>query len=36
MFKLTDEGALKELIRLLSLGVIKAEGRGRNIRYLIA
>jgi Fic family protein len=35
MFKLSDEGALKELKRLLSLGVIKAEGRGRNIRYLL-
>ena len=36
MFKLSDEGALKELKRLLSLGVIKSEGRGRNIRYLLA
>ena len=35
MFKLSDEGALKELKRLLSLGVIKSEGRGRNIRYLL-
>ena len=36
MFKLSDEGALKELKRLLSLGVIKSEGRGRSIRYLLA
>jgi predicted HTH transcriptional regulator len=36
MFKLSDEGALKELKRLLFLGVIKSEGRGRNIRYLLA
>jgi Fic family protein len=36
MFKLSDEGALKELKKLLSLGVIKSEGRGRNIRYLLA
>ena len=36
MFKLSDEGALKELKRLLSLGVIKSEGRGRNIKYLLA
>ena len=36
MFKLSDEGALKELKRLLSLGVIKSEGRGRSIKYLLA
>ena len=36
MFKLSDEGALKELKKLLSLGVIKSEGRGRNIKYLLA
>ena len=36
MFKLSDEGALKEIKKLLSLGVIKSEGRGRNIRYLLA
>jgi len=36
MFKLSDEGALKEIKKLLSLGVIKPEGRGRNIRYLLA
>jgi Fic family protein len=36
MFKLSDEGALKELKKLLSLGVIKLEGGGRNIRYLLA
>ena len=36
MFKLSDQGALKELKRLLSLGVIKSEGRGRSIRYLLA
>ena len=36
MFKLSDEGALKEIKKLLSTGVIKAEGKGRNIRYLLA
>ena len=36
MSKLSDEGALKELKRLLALGVIKSEGRGRSIRYLLA
>jgi Fic family protein len=36
MFKLSDEGALKELKRLMSLGVIKSEGRGRNIQYVLA
>jgi hypothetical protein len=28
MFKLSDEGALKELKRLLSLGVIKQKAEG--------
>ncbi len=36
MFKLSDEGALKEIKKLLSLGVIRSEGRGRSIRYLLA
>lgn len=36
MFKLSDEGALKEIKKLLSLGVIRSEGKGRNIRYLLA
>jgi len=36
MFKLSDEAALKESRKLLSAGVIKSEGRGRNIRYLLA
>jgi len=36
MFRLSDEGALKELKKLLSLGVIKSEGKGRNIRYLLS
>jgi Fic family protein len=36
MFKLSDEGALKEIKKLLSLGVIRSEGRGRNVSYLLA
>ena len=36
MFKLSDEGALKEIKKLLAIGIIKAEGKGRNIRYLLA
>ena len=36
MFKLSDEGALKEIKKLLSLGVIRSEGRGRNVKYLLA
>ena len=35
MFKLSDEGALKEIKKLLAIGVIKAEGKGRNIRYIL-
>ncbi|MDO8141297.1 MAG: Fic family protein [Candidatus Brocadiales bacterium] len=36
MFDLSDEGALKEIKKLLSLGVIRPDGSGRNIRYLLA
>jgi Fic family protein len=36
MFKLSDEGALKEIKKLLLLGVIKSDGKGRNIRYHLA
>lgn len=35
MFKLSDEGALKEIKKLLSHGVIKLEGSGRNVRYIL-
>ena len=35
MFELSDEGALKEIKKLLSLEVIKSEGRGRSVRYLL-
>lgn len=36
MFKLSDEGALKEIKKLLSLGVIELKGKGRNVRYVLA
>jgi len=35
MFKLSDEGALKEIHKLVKLGVVKAEGKGRSIRYVL-
>jgi len=36
MFTLSDEGALKEINKLVKLGVVKAEGKGRSIRYVLA
>jgi hypothetical protein len=36
MFKLSDEAALKEIKKLLSASVVKSEGRGRNVRHLLA
>jgi len=36
MFQLSDEGALKEIKKLLSLGVVEMKGKGRNIRYVLA
>lgn len=36
MFKLSDEGALKEIKKLLKLGVLKSEGKGRGVRYILA
>ena len=35
MFKLSDEGALKELKKLLELKVIKNHGKGRRLRYIL-
>ncbi|MCR4292662.1 MAG: hypothetical protein NUV76_07280 [Candidatus Kuenenia sp.] len=35
MFQLSDEGALKEIKKLLSLGVIELRGKGRNVRYVL-
>ncbi len=36
MFKLSDEGALREIRKLMKLGVLKSEGKGRSVRYLLA
>jgi len=33
-FRLSDEGALKEIKKLVKLGVLKSEGKGRSVRYL--
>lgn len=35
MFKLSDEGALKEIKKLLKLGVIKSRGKGRALHYVL-
>jgi Fic family protein len=36
MFNLSDEGALKEINKLVKLGVLKSEGKGRSIKYVLA
>jgi Fic family protein len=36
MFKLSDEGALKEINKPVKLGVVELEGKGRSIKYLLA
>jgi len=39
LFKLSDEGALKEirkLEKLGKLGVMKSEGKGRSVMYVLA
>ncbi len=36
MFKLSDEGALKEIRKLEKLDVIKSEGKGRSVMYVLA
>jgi len=35
MFKISDEGALKEMKKLLKLGVIKSRGKGRALHYVL-
>jgi len=35
MFKLSDEGALKEIKKLINLEIIKSEGRGRALHYIL-
>jgi Fic family protein len=34
MFKLSDEGALKEIKKLINLEIIKSEGKGRALHYI--
>ena len=35
MFKISDRAALKEIIKMVRLAVIKAEGKGRSLRYIM-
>ena len=35
MFKLSDEGDLKEIKKLVNLEIIKSEGKGRALHYII-
>lgn len=35
MFKLSDEGALKEIKKLINLDIIKREGKGKALHYII-
>ena len=35
MFKISDEGALKEIKKLLNLKVIKSRGKGRALYYIL-
>ena len=35
MFKLSDEGALKEIKKMINLEIIKSEGKGRALHYIL-
>ena len=35
MFKLSDERTLKEISKLVHLGILKSEGKGRSVRYVL-
>ena len=35
MFKLSDEGALKEIKKLIDLEIVKSEGKGRALHYIL-
>mgnify|MGYP001139751977 CR=1 FL=1 len=35
LFKLSDEGALKEIKKLVKLGVIRSSGKGRSLHYVV-
>lgn len=36
MFKISDEGALKEIRKLVNLDVIKSHGKGRALHYVLS
>ena len=36
MFKISDRAALKEIRKLMDLEVIKTEGKGRSLSYILA
>ena len=36
MFKISDRAALKEIRKLMDLEVIKTEGKGRSLSYVLA
>ena len=36
MFKISDEAARKEINKLKKLGVLKSEGKGRSVYYILA
>ncbi len=36
MFKISDRAALKEITKLVNLKVIKPEGKGRSLSYVMA
>ena len=35
-FNMSDEGVLKEINKLINLDVVKSEGKGRNVRYVLS
>jgi len=35
MFKLSNEGALKEIKKLIDLETVKSEGKGRALHYIL-
>lgn len=36
LVKLSDEGALKEMMKMIDLGVVRRKGKGRTIHYVLA
>jgi hypothetical protein len=35
MFKLSNQGAVDETKKLLALGILKTEGKGRSVYYIL-